>query len=127
MFLSRLLLEAHDEPMLWTVRAPLHWCCDRFGNRVVREGFVTDLASIPMLVQAVPGYHPNGRTRRGAVLHDHEYSRQVITKAEADLLFYRALLADRVEHHVALACYNAVSMFGGGRWSEAAAKLRGPQ
>ncbi len=117
MFLSRLLLEADEEPGYWIVRAPLVWCCERYGNIGVPIGFRTNLASIPALVQAVPGYHANGLTRRPATLHDYLYSTHTHTKADADLIFHAAMIADRVDPGVARACYEAVRLFGKQAWS----------
>ena len=117
MFLSRLLLEADDEPGYWIVRAPLVWCCERWGHLGVPAGFRTNLASIPGLVQAVPGYHCNGLTRRPATLHDYLYSSHSRSKADADLIFHAAMIADRVPASIARACYEAVHLFGHGAWA----------
>lgn len=117
MFLSTLLLEADPEPLFWVVRGPLHWSCERFGTRSVPPGFRTNLASTPGLVQAIGGFHCNGLTRRPAVLHDHEYTLKTLTKEDADLLFFHAMLAERVPHQVALACYEAVRLFGHRSWT----------
>ena len=116
MFLSRLLVEAADEPLFWIVRAPLHWACERFGNLSVPVGFRTNLASIPGLVQAVPGYHCNGLTRRPATLHDYLYTTHSVTKEQADMIFHDAMIADRVSASIARACYEAVYLFGHAAW-----------
>lgn len=116
MFLSRLLVEADDEPGFWILRAPLVWCCEVYGNLGVPSGFRTNLASIPGLVQAVPGYHCNGLTRRPAALHDYLYSSHAVSKACADMIFYAAMISDRVQPRIARACYEAVHLFGGNAW-----------
>jgi len=62
------------------------------GNRdtfVVPAGFVTDFASVPRLVTwLLPRY---GAYTRAAILHDHLWERDDVTKADADGLFRRAM------------------------------------
>lgn len=43
---------------------------------VIPRGYITDFASVPWLVQALPGFDVNGDSREAAVLHDFAYSSQ---------------------------------------------------
>ncbi len=49
-------------------------CGDRWYLLTVRRGYITDFASVPWLVQALPGFDVNGDSRRAAVVHDFAYS-----------------------------------------------------
>ena len=80
----------------------------------VPEGFITDFASIPWLVQALPGFKVNGASRFAAGVHDWLYCNNGVvgvhclsatgvpsartyrvgfSRAEADEIFRQALLA----------------------------------
>lgn len=51
------------------------FCIEDYGPSqiFVPEGFITDFASIPWLVQALPGFNVNGASRFAAVIHDWLY------------------------------------------------------
>lgn len=87
MFLSDLEVREHD-PGRWVLLDDLIWD-DGERRIVVPRGFVTDLASIPRIARGV--FDQNGRSRRAAVLHDYTYAVPLMTRAEADALFRRAL------------------------------------
>lgn len=85
---------------------------------IVRRGTTTDFASIPRIFLSL--LSPLNNTVYGAVLHDYlyrhptdDYARS-LSKAEADRLFYRAMLGCGVWRLTAKVMYLAVH-FGGGR------------
>jgi hypothetical protein len=73
-----------------------HWALDQpltyTGKRdtfVVPSGFVTDFVSVPrLLTWLLPRY---GDYTRAAILHDYLWTRDDVTKADADGLFRRAM------------------------------------
>lgn len=117
MFLSRLLLEAADDPDIWIVRAPLIWEDSEFGRIVVPIGFKTDLASIPRLFRNIPEFDPNGLSRRAAVGHDWFYAEQSRPKEMADRFLRSALIAEGVPHAAAEIYFLAVERGGGSGWA----------
>lgn len=49
---------------------------DGWLRLTVPRGYITDFASVPKLVQLLPGFDVNGDSRDAAVLHDFAYSSQ---------------------------------------------------
>lgn len=91
MFVSLLKVEALYRPDLWATTAPLLW--QEPDLRVeVPLGFITDLASIPRPLRGV--LDVNGRSRRPAVLHDFCYHSHDLSRAQADDLLRRAIIAE---------------------------------
>ncbi len=121
MFFSELLLEADRRPDKWIVRAPLIWACQNFGRVVVPYGIETDLASIPQMAKGIPGFDPNGLSRRPAVLHDYLYQSHDLPRMAADQLFHDALRAEGVGAALAMVYWRAVRLCGREPW-EAAGK-----
>lgn len=145
-FLSRLRIDAyapnhHIEPGEFVVTAP--FICEVFDDfrLIVPQGFITDFASIPCAVRAMPSMDPNGPSRPAAVLHDFLYCaaghvgllmsgpwsaweedrRRMfrLTRSECDELFYEALLACRgVSRATALSMYLGVRIGGWRYWNE---------
>ena len=127
MFLTRLILEADDQPGVWIVSAALDWRplngrlrgCD---DVVVPPGTLTDLASVPRVLRNVPFLDTTGRSRRGAVLHDFLYRGGVFrcgrrpTRGEADRILFRALRADGCSRWVAGVFYAGVRVGGWAAW-----------
>lgn len=101
---------------MWIVRAPLIWATEK-ETITVPAGFETDLASIPRMVQGVPGFAPTGLSRRPAVLHDYLYASGDRPRMEADRLLYEALRAELVPEPIARTFYRAVRLFGERPWA----------
>lgn len=116
MFLGVLLVEADRRPDYWIVRAPLIWVDPTHGEIKVPAGFETDLASVPRMVQGIPGFESTGLSRRPAVVHDYLYASGDLPRMAADEVFYRALLAEKVHEPIARIYYRAVRTFGGDAW-----------
>ncbi len=97
MFRSPLDLRGFDpskpqgiEPDEWVVLGPLVW--DDGDEITVPRGFITDLASVPRALRALPGLNPNGPSRAAGVLHDYLYCAHTLdTREAADALFRKAL------------------------------------
>lgn len=78
---------------------------------------MTDLATIPWPIIAVPGAAQFGNHNRAAILHDYVYGRLgrlddgvVMTRGEADKLFLDVMLEDEVAHWKAYTMYWAVRL-----------------
>jgi hypothetical protein len=77
-FRSRLITSAYIEgefvvvsPFIYQFHLKSFW-----HTITVPKGFITDFASIPWLVQALPGFDVNGDSRFAAVVHDYLYCMQ---------------------------------------------------
>lgn len=116
MFLSDLELIAQPgRPDQWWTGAPLIWD----EGICVPEGFRTDLATIPHILELFPDLDINGRSRRPGVLHDWLYGgARWIGKAAADATLYRALLAEGMPEHGARTIYEAVHWFADAAWRD---------
>jgi len=80
----------------------------------VPKGFKCDLASVPKILAALA---PDWRqSARAGVLHDWLYRTGFLTRRQADLVFYYALLADEVSSFRAWAMYQAVRKFARKPW-----------
>jgi hypothetical protein len=100
----------------WRVYLPFAYIRHTGTRFTVPEGFETDLASIPRMLQWLPHLHPNGRCRRSAVLHDWLYQEKYSTRQGADLIFREALQAEGLSERTATVYYWAVRLFGGKAW-----------
>lgn len=96
---------------------------DAWGTVMVRRMTTTDFASIPRVLHSL--LSPLNNTVYGAVLHDYlyrnpsdEYARS-ISRAEADRLFYRAMLGCGVWPLTAKLMYLGVRIGGGGAYTRA--------
>lgn len=89
MFLTRLKV-TEGEGETWVLDRPLVW---NDGKRrfAVPAGFVTDLDSVPRL--PVIWLLLKGRSRAAAVLHDWLYSEGLVSRREADAIFFAAMKA----------------------------------
>lgn len=110
------LIVIAGRPDLWRFGAPLVWE-DGAETITVPRGFITDLASIPHLIDWLPDLDPNGLSRRPAALHDWLYGgdrRQ--GKDFADSTLRRALIAEGMSNVGAFEYWYAVSKFGRAAW-----------
>jgi hypothetical protein len=89
-------------------------------NFQVPLGFTTDLASIPRLLWSI--YSPNkANTIPGAVIHDYLYfCPGEMTRAEADSIFYDALIYRHVNTITAFKYWMAVRVFGSSHFNKGA-------
>jgi hypothetical protein len=87
-FSGPLDLRAH-KPGEWVVISPIHY---KSRDRIVYgipKGFITDLASIPVILR--PLFNQNDASRKAAVLHDSRYCVKRGLRKDADDLFLEAL------------------------------------
>ena len=106
------------DPDLWYLAAPLI-----YSNATVRitipRGFITDLASIPHVVDWLPFLDRDGPSRRPGGLHDGVYSLgRERGKDWADALLREACLAEGMNAWQADAYYDAVQRFGADAWAQ---------
>jgi hypothetical protein len=85
-------LRAEKSGDYWTILQPLVYMSDLARNTfVVPEGFVTDFASVPRL--PLMFLLAGNEAHEAAVVHDFAYSRQEMTRSQADALFEEAAIA----------------------------------
>jgi hypothetical protein len=82
---------------------------------VVTAGFITDLASIPLIFR--PAIDRNGKSRKAAVLHDLCYCLKHGTREAADALFLEALEAEGVSLITRRVMWLAVRAWGWRYWN----------
>jgi hypothetical protein len=98
------------------------------------RGFITDFASVPKLVQALPGFDVNGNSRDAAVLHDYLYccngdltvrdfdggqlTTLSLSRQQCDRIFFDALLACGLSKKTASLFYAGVRAGGWYYWNK---------
>lgn len=115
MFLSDPELRVVPQSGEWRLAHRLVYVPQRGKPIAIPAGFVTDLASIPRILQ---GLIPvNGKHRAAAILHDYLYVTQRVKRAKADALFLEAMKASGVSFIQSHLMYAAVRVAGGLVWS----------
>lgn len=125
MFRSELnLIAIGGAPGLWRFGAPLIW--DAGAETItVPTGFLTDLASIPRLLDWLPNLDRDGLSRRPAALHDWLYGGdRTRGKDYADNTLRAALLLEGMGTVGAFEYWAAVSKFGRSAWDDDNKDLR---
>ena len=109
-FVNKLRIQEVDEEHLnWRLLDHL----DYQGNRdtfSVPAGFVTNFASVPQLFWSL--ISPWGRQMKPAIMHDYFYRTGVVSRLDADRLFYRMMRELDVSWWKRQAIYRAVRLFG---------------
>jgi len=110
------LIAINGRPSLWRYGAPLIW--DTGAETItVPVGFLTDLASIPHMLDWLPNLSPIGLSRRPAALHDWLYGGdRTRGKDYADDTLRAALLMEGMGNVGAFEYWFAVSKFGRVAW-----------
>jgi hypothetical protein len=86
---------------------------------VIPRGFITDLASIPHILDWVPFLDRDGLSRRAAGLHDGMYSLgRERGKDYADAMLRAACLSEGMRPWEAACFYQAVQRFGRPAWDD---------
>lgn len=103
----------------FTLCQPFNYSIDGVAYKVP-QGFTTDLASIPRILWSI--YSPNAaNTIPAAVIHDYLYfCPGDMSRAEADSIFYDALIYKHVRTHTAFRYWAAVRTFGQSHFNEGA-------
>jgi len=117
MFLTELDLIAIDKrPDLWRFGAPLVWT-DHGEMITVPQGFITDMASIPHMIDWLPNLDRDGLSRRPAALHDWLYGGdRTRGKDWADNTLRAALRAEGMSNVGAFEYWYAVHKYGRSSW-----------
>lgn len=87
----------------------------------VREGFVTDLVSLPWLLRLVS--LPTGRWARASIFHDFLYKSRLLPRKEADQFFYKIMISDKVAGWKAKGAYLLLRAFGWYRYNKYASSV----
>jgi hypothetical protein len=117
-FKSDLVVKAVNGFAQWQLIKPLFYMSLSGHPVTVLAGYRTDLASVPRPVWwLVP--RDDQQARRPAVMHDYIYTNLThrFSKAEADRMFYDALLEEGMHKPLAWLMYTAVRIGGRGNWS----------
>jgi hypothetical protein len=101
------------EPISWT---PSFVKTSKMAEVTVPKGFVTDLASIPVLFYS--WLRPDGNYAYAAIIHDYLYWEQSRPKEQADEILKSAMEDLNVDHSKVVAIYTAVSLGGRQAWNE---------
>ena len=100
----------------WIVKQPMIY---RIGvskdSVVIPAGFVTDMASIPPVLQSI--IQQNGPYQLPAVVHDYLYWRQECTRAQSDRILLLAMTEHDVSNGHRTAIYDAVRAAGQFAWA----------
>lgn len=123
MFITGLFLEAMSVEDEWVIQSPLVWKDAKFGTLICPRGFLTDLASIPMVFRNIPFLDTSGLSRRPAAMHDWLYAWRGIGKDAADDFLKQALIAEGASPAVAEVFYLGVHEFGQSSWDSDAGQL----
>lgn len=128
MFLNRAVTVVY-KPNEWALVRPLVYEAKGLSAPlVVPVRFITDLASVPGVLRALPGFNPNGLSREPAILHDYLYcAGRFPDRGAADYFFYEALLSVGVSKPVAYMHYLGVRAGGWRYWGERRRKKRPPE
>lgn len=118
--IADLLVELHIENVNYVIAVP--------------RRFITDFASVPKLVQLLPGFDVNGNSRRAAVLHDFLYcchgeltvrdlesgklTTTSLTRKQCDEIFFDALLTCTYSPQAASLFYAGVRAGGWYYWAK---------
>jgi hypothetical protein len=101
----------------WIVKEPLIYRIGVSKDSVtVPRGFVTDLASIPPVLQSL--IQQNGPYLLPAVVHDYLYWKQTCTREQSDGTLLLAMIENKVPTLHRLAMYEAVRAAGSFAWAE---------
>jgi len=108
----------------WIVRQPLTYRIGISNESVtVPPGFVTDLASIPQVLQSI--IRQNGLYLLPAVVHDYLYWKQTCTRVQSDQILLLAMIENKVRDLHRIAIYEAVKAAGSFAWDENARERAG--
>jgi hypothetical protein len=101
----------------WIVKEPLIYRVGISKDSVtVPRGFVTDLASIPPVLQSL--IQQNGAYLLPAVVHDYLYWKQACTREQSDGVLLLAMIENKVSTVHRVAIYEAVRAAGSFAWAD---------
>ena len=85
---------------------------------IVKDGFLTDGASIPRFLWRLFGTPFTGSYTASAIIHDALYGSHLVSKEVADGLFLEMMEAEGVRDWKSTCMYYGVKWFGGSSWSK---------
>jgi hypothetical protein len=94
----------------WVTEEPLVFIDKHDKVHIVRDQFITDLASIPRLLWVI--WPPFGRYTSSAVLHDFQCETDKLTRFDGDCLFLDAMKCDNVPLYKRWIIFLFVRCFG---------------
>lgn len=98
------------------------------GLITAKKDFLTDFASVPRLFKSF--VDSDNESAPGATIHDWMYENHLEygwTKEDADLVLFRALIANGISHEVATIFYDCVRYFGHNAWNSHKDVTPGPE
>lgn len=131
-FLTRVDLEVYQGKK-WVVLADIVWTDPKFGTIVIPREFITDLASTPQIMHAMPWFDPSGEGRYGSLPHDYLYASHRLnwqdvgddsvfshaeTRAWCDAVLYQALTDGGMSPRLARAYWMGVRIGGWMAWNK---------
>ena len=105
-----------EDSGLWLAYRPWKVDLGDLGTLLVLPGFESDGASIPRLLWSAVGPRYCASTFPAALCHDALYAANLLTRKQADKIFYCHLRMFGVGRMKAATYYRAVRWFGGGPW-----------
>lgn len=112
LYVEMLEQQSRSGRQLWRLTEDLIYYSERFKkDYIVRKGYITDFITLrryPIVYMLIAE-----AAHRPPVTHDGCYDLRLCSKADADLIFYDALLEEGVGKIKANAMYYAVKFFGG--------------
>lgn len=124
----------------WVLTADVVWTSPQFGTITVPRGYITDFASTPQFLHALPWFDPSREGRAAAVVHDYLYcshrhswtdiDHDVVyghaeSRAWCDNVLYAALIDGEMELRLAKAYWLGVRAGGWLYWSKRGDGLQG--
>ena len=106
-FRGKWAVEGYGAYLVKTTAELVYITTERIIN-VVEEGFITDGASIPRAFWTFIGSPFTGLYRKPALIHDHFYATQKVTRKYADKLFLDAMKDEGVSWWKRHTMYRAV-------------------
>lgn len=137
-FLTPLVTQKHKEPGEFIIFRDFRVLCSMPGDVPavisIPRGFITDFASVPRLVQVLPGFNRTESSANAAVLHDWLYcnrgevsgvhpvlglanNKHKLTRKQCDQLLYEGLRASGYSSVTAWMFYSAVRAGGWLYWN----------
>lgn len=114
-FLDQLVVSPLADGLQWVLMADFRYQSDIGDVTItVPKGFITDFASIPRQLWAL--FPPWQRYGAAAIIHDHEYWKNFLSREEADNVLREAMQVLGVDNATIVEIYTAVRAFGQGAW-----------
>ena len=113
---------------MWRVLEPLNFHSEKFNkDYVVPAGFLSDLASVPRV--PIAWLAAGGAGNAAAIVHDWLYNygvkfKQIADRAEADEIFFEAMVDCRVPLWRAWVMFGAVRRFGAAHFNDGSGAVK---